>query len=398
MKILRRALNYFRSDAPRLFFILVLMLASIGLNLLKPWPLAIVVDSILVGEKPVPNWLATISNGASAPFMAGLLALGLFLIHLSQGAVSAFQNFLSIKVGLRGLSKVRSQVFSKLQELPARFYQGANAGDLIYRASWDTYAFQTLFQQGLITFLTSALSLVLMVGVMAQLNLLLTLFALIVVPVLIITIRLFGKKMSQRTSAAQQADSRVTSFVQQSITAMPLIQSYTREERENSRFNEQVKEAERSRLIQHGSELAYWFGIAVVFALGTAGLTWLGADQVLKGHLTVGQLLVFLGYLALVYEPLNQLSHVGATVSGAVAGVRRIFELLDTSNEVCDKTDAKPLVTPVTGRIDFREVCFAYDGKREVLHNLSFSVAPGESIAIIGPSGTGKTTLLNLLP
>ncbi len=397
MKNVQRALNYFRGDAFRMTLVFLLMLASIGLNLLKPWPLAVIVDSVL-GGKPLPGWLAHLNPAWSSSFLAGLLASSLFVIHFSQGTFSALQNFLSIKVGLRGLSRVRNDVFAKLQELPLRFHQGANSGDLIYRASWDTYAFQTLFQQGLITFVTSLLSLLLMVLVMVQLNVLLTLFALAVVPVLILAIRLFGKKMSERTTAAQQADSRVTSLVQQTIAAMPLIQSYTREGKEKARFREQVAEAKDKRMRQHGSELVYWFGIAVVFAIGIAGLTWLGTDQVIKGKLTIGQLLVFLGYLALLYEPLNQLSHVGATVSGATAGIRRIFELLDTKNDVCDPPQPRKLPKPVSGRIEVENVSFSYDGKRDVLHNISFIANAHESVAIIGPSGTGKTTLLNMLP
>ena len=425
MKNLLRALRYFRLDGWRLVLVFLLMVASVGLNVLKPWPLAIIVDSVL-GDKPGPAWLMQAPSEERADSLAqqdyklmalGLLAAGIFVLHLGQGSLAAVQNFLSIKIGLRGLTRVRNEIFGRLQSLSLKFHQGTTPGDLIYRASWDTYAFQTLFQQGLITFATAVLSLVLMVSVMAQLNGRLTLLALALVPLLIGVIKSFGRKMSERAVAAQQADSKVTSLVQQSIAAMPLIQSYTREEQEKSAFGERVVEAEGKRISQHGSELLYWFAITTVFGIGTAALTWLGANQVLQGKLTVGELLVFISYLALLYDPLNQLSHVGATVSGASAGVRRVFEILDANEEIKEAPDAKGLVRAsnsggesnpgragrveplvVRGALSFESVSFSYGEEREVLSEISFSLDAGESVALIGPSGAGKTTLLNLVP
>jgi ATP-binding cassette subfamily B protein/subfamily B ATP-binding cassette protein MsbA len=422
MNNLVRALQFFRSEVDRLVVVLVLLLLSIGANLLKPWPLALLIDC-LFGDKPLPVWLRALAG----PDNKGSLLLGLvlsaLLLHLAQGGLSAGQNYMAIQIGLSGLRRVRNEVFACLQRLSLRFHQGSKSGDLIYRAAWDTYSFQTLFQQGIVTAVSAVLSLVLMVVVMWRLNFVLTLVALTVVPLLVLAIKHFGQKMTERGLAAQQADSAVTSFVQHSIVALPLIQSYTREEHEGSAFTARTLAAQEKRLSQHGWELLYWLAIAVVFAIGTAGIIWFGSKQVLAGRLTVGQLIIFLEYLRQLYEPLNQLSHVGATVATATAGTQRVFEILDTPEEVKDAPNARPVISgaaasppPAPGRrarampqadpkalrvwgnIDFDQVSFSYQKGQPVLQDVSFHVAAGEAVAIIGPSGVGKTTLLNLLP
>ena len=226
---------------------------------------------------------------------------------------------------------------------------------------------------------------------------------------LFLVIRVFGQKMTERGALAQQADSSVTSLVQQNISALPLIQSYTREDQEEARFTAQTEAAQKQRLSQHGWELIYWLAITVVFGLGTAAIVWLGSSEVLAGRLSVGQLIIFLTYLGQLYEPLNQLSHVGATVSTAKAGVRRVFEILDSEDQVKEKPEARGVVRAaeaanegnalvVKGAIDFNGVSFGYDSQREILHGISFRLGPGESAALIGPSGVGKSTLMNLLP
>jgi ATP-binding cassette subfamily B protein/subfamily B ATP-binding cassette protein MsbA len=393
MKDLIRALKYFWPDAGRVAGIFALLLLSVGLNVLKPWPVALLIDSVL-GEKPWPGHRELMPTAAK-PSMIMWLSVAIIFLHFSQGAFSAMQNYFSIEVSLRGLTRLRGELFARLLRLSFRFHQGATSGDLIYRASWDSYSIQTLFQQGLMTFVTASLSLLVMTCIMARLNWPLTLVALAMAPLLVIGIRSFARAMQERTGHAQKADSRLTALVQQAITALPLIQSYTREEFEAGRFRSEAEEAQAKRLSQHGSELGYGFVVVVIFGLGAALTTYLGAQQVLAGALTVGQLFIFLSYLVLLYEPLSQLSYVGSTVVGALASARRVFEILDTPDAI--EAPNQPAKVQGSGDIVFRGVSFAYQAGRDVLHEVSFSLRQGESAAIVGPSGAGKTTLLLML-
>jgi len=409
-----RAWRFFKPDTNRILAVFGLMVVSIAFNVLKPWPVALLIDNVL-GEKPWPDAIAGLSATLDKATQIGLIAGGLFFIYALQGGIAAIQNYVSIKVGLRGLRRVRNEVFTVLQRLSLKFHHNSKAGDLIYRAAWDTFSFQTLFQQGFVTTLNAGLSLILMVVVMSRINALLTLVAVATIPALILVIRFFGKKMTEQSAVAQQADSQVTSHVQQSMAALPLIQSYTTEPRERRRFLGFTARSQHERLSQHGWELVYWFAISLVFGLGTAGIIWVGSQQVLENKLSVGQLWIFISYLTQLYEPLNQLSHVGATVASAAAGTGRVFEILDTEEDVKEAPNAQRLVragearshikethskppVEVLGNLEFADVHFGYRPDQEVLKGISFKLAAGESAALIGPSGVGKSTLMNLVP
>ena len=404
MVILLRALRFYRAEGPRIVLIYLLMSLSIFAGLIRPWPLALLVDFLLT-RHPLPavlsRWVDP-SNASGVVLLVASLTLGL---HLLQAGFSTLQNYFSIGVSLRGLARVRTELFSRLQRLSWSFHQRMPIGDLLYRASWDAFAVQTLFQQGLVVFSTALMSLLLMIGVMSQLDARLTWVALLIAPILMGVIRGLGPKMGRRGQEAQQADSEVASRVQQGIQALALIQSYTRESIEAREFSDRVEQARSTRLSQHGTELVYGLAVAIVFALGIGLTVWLGGNRVLEGQLTVGQLLVFLAYLAQIYEPLNQLSHVGATVATAAAGARRVFEILDEPEEGPDP--ATPAEFPhLSGlisaapkwRLEFDHVSFAYRSGLPVLRDVSFAIEAGDIVAIVGPSGAGKSTLLHLLP
>ena len=266
---------------------------------------------------------------------------------------------------------------------------------------------------------------------MARLDLRLTGVALVAVPILLLSIKVFGRAMRERGTVAQQAESKIYALIHQGITALPLIQSNAREHHERQRFTAHTEEARHHKMAQQGLEVFYWGSISVILSACTLGVTWVGAQQVLNSTMTVGELLVFLAYVAQLFEPLNQLSQVGATLSSARASTRRVFEILDTPEEVKEPAGGasalpgtrpgriggtthhggehvrlrrgapagSPLPPlPVYGNVTYDDVSFAYESSRPVLRHISFKLLAGTSAAIIGPSGAGKTTLLNLLP
>jgi ATP-binding cassette subfamily B protein/subfamily B ATP-binding cassette protein MsbA len=429
LRLLARALGYFRPDAGRIGLSMGLLMAGIGINLLKPWPLAVLVDSVL-GSKPFPVWLPSELRDWGQPAqITAIIAVSLAL-HLTHSAVCAGHAYLTIGVGLRGLRRVRDDVFGWLQRLSLRYHHGTEAGDVIFRAGTDTVAFQTLFQQGLLIVVSAAGTLLFMAIMMARLNLYLTAVALVAVPVLLVSLKVFGGAMRTRAMSAQRAESKVYSLIHQGITALPLIQSHAREPHEQRRFTAQTEQARQQKMAQQGLEVFYWCSISVVLAACTLGVTWVGAHQVLAANLSLGELLVFLAYVAQLFDPLHQLSQVGATLSSASASTRRVFEILDTPEEVKDRPGARPLrrgrdadgqaglptsaddmfaargvpAAPagrplqIYGNVAYDDISFDYNPSRPALRHVNFKLLAGTSAALIGPSGAGKTTLLNLLP
>jgi ATP-binding cassette, subfamily B, bacterial len=392
-----RVLGYFRPELPKAAAALLLMFLSIGASLLKPWPVALIIDHVL-GGKPGPSWFPSVWAGADKSTVVAAAALLIFALHLAQGILAAAQNYLSIKAGLAGLTRIRTELFDWMQKLSLRFYQTRNQGDLIYRATWDTYSLQTIFQQGLFKFVSSFATVLLMLVVMWRLNPSLALITLAVFPPLLVTMYSFGRQMNRRSLTAHQADSRVTSLVQQNISALPVVQSYVREGAESAFFAGQAQTSFRERVRQHSLEVIYWLAIATLFGVATAGLTWWGAEEILRQRLTIGELVIFLAYLGQLYDPLNQLSHVGATVSDANAGLHRIFEILDARESVPEPTHpvAFPVAKPAS--ISLSDVTFGYEPGKQMLNSVTIEIAHGEIIGLIGPSGSGKTTLLNLIP
>src|SRR6185503_8400104 len=271
MKMLRRALRYYRPDLGRVAVVLFFLLISIALNVLKPWPMALLVDNVLSG-KPYPHWVPAEVASWDQPAQLGLLVGALLFLHLGHAMISASQLYLAIGIGLRGLRRVRNEVFGWLQRLSLRFHHGNEAGDLIFRAGSDTCAFQAIFQQGLLVCVTAGCTLLLMVILMLRLHWQLTLLALGTIPLLLGSIRVFGREMRARGLAAQQAESKVYSLIHQGIAAMPLVQGYARERHEERRFKTETERARRHKMSQHGLEVLYWFVISIILGLSTAAV------------------------------------------------------------------------------------------------------------------------------
>jgi ABC-type multidrug transport system fused ATPase/permease subunit len=404
MKTLFRALSFFKDNATHVYLLFVLMSITILTQLILPWPIALAIDCS-IGKKPFPYVLSMAFGNISK--VEGLIILGslVLLTYLLHIFVSTTYNNLLIRTGLAGLMRVRLALFNKLLQLSPRFFSKMQHGDVVYRASWDTFSIQTLFQQGLFTVSSAVLTIGLMLIIMFQINLTLALIALGTVPLLVAVIRGFVKPMEKAGLSARDADSSVSVSVEQSIVALPLIQASVTESREYSRFQEKAFTAFSKRYKQHRIELIYQGLIMSIFALGTAFIVVSGGLQAMEKTITIGELWVFLSYLSQFYGPLTQISYAGSTISTAFAGVNRVLEILDAESIhdslIAHQNNPVPPAAPVkkkiNGQIRFSEVHFSYENNKTILNNLNFTIQQGESVLLIGPSGSGKTTLLMLI-
>jgi len=393
-----RILSYFRPDAWRIALSLLLILLSTLLALLWGFPLAILIDSFS-GQKQ-EQWLYLIfynltpqeSPIAKILFLAGLM----LVIRVGSELLRMWQSILSIRVGLHGMMRVRCDLYRKLQTLSAAYHRSAPQGDAIYRVAWDTYGFQGILNV-LVTILVSTCKLVLMVAIAWSFNWQITLMALLAAPPLLLIFHFYGKTLRLRSVEAKEKDSGFYTVLQRSMSAIGLVQAYNRQSDEYRHFDKTVHNSARAYYNLHWHEVMYWLLIGVVFAFGATLVFGYGGYLVSTGALTLGTLTIILAYIADLYDPLSRLSSSGSGWISAMVGVNRVFEVLDRKEPIQDAPNAIDLPRkPRT--LFFHEVGFSYQAQIPVLQDVSMTIPPGSMVAIVGASGTGKTTLLNLLP
>jgi ATP-binding cassette subfamily B protein len=371
----------------------VLTLLGIAASLLQPWPLKIIVDSIL-GSVPMPGWLASLTDGK--PTALVVICLGLFLIHVLRGGLSAWGTTYLVRAGLRMTQELRFRVYEHLQKLSLVFHDSRAVGDSIYRVTWDTYSIQTIFNGGLIPLLSSVATLAGMMVIMFRFDVVLTLLALVVAPALGLAIKHYNRLISSVSTDYHVRESKVSAMIQESLSAIRTIQAFAREEDELRRFGAGAAQSLDANVRMTRVQVMSSFVVGLITAAGTVAMIWIGSQRVLAGRLSVGELLVFLSYVGMLYGPMSTISGIATAVQGALTPFRRVIEILETKPAIRDAPDARPL-TRCDGVVRFENVWFGYDPDRPVLKDIDFEARPGQLIALVGPSGVGKSTLLSLL-
>jgi ATP-binding cassette, subfamily B, bacterial len=397
LPILRKIWPYLRAYRWQVVWALAQVFLIAGFELLKPWPLQIVIDYVL-GDKTPP----------AGGFAAGLLALppdrvlllaciGLVVVTIGSGGFTQLHYYTSIRVGQRMVNDLRGALFGHLQRQSLAYHGKQRVGDLLYRITADSFAVQTMIMNGILPILSALILLVGMLFVLLPLDPVLTLLALTVVPVLFALISSFNKKIVGISTEARERESQVYSLVHWTMSAIKIVQAFTKEDEEHRRFMGASRESLRWSLRLYTWQTLYSGVVNLTIAVGTALVIYVGARAVMTHTLSLGQLLVFISYLAQLYTPINQITQSWGMIAGARVGARRVFEVLDTEADLPSGTREFP-PEGARGEIAWRGVSFRYLAQTPVLEGIDFAVAPGMKIAIVGPTGAGKSTLLGLLP
>ena len=383
MRPLGRALRYMTKYWPSALGAFFSMLLVSVANLVSPQLIRRAIDEgILVGN------LSTIL----------VMAAGLLGVALVRGLFSFAQGCLSEKASQGAAYDMRNEIYGKLQTLSFSFHDQAQTGQLMTRVTSDVEMVRMFTGQGFLQLLGALFMFFGAAAVLILMNWRLALITLAILPLIFISFAIFIRRAQPLFANVQARLGALNTVLQENLAGVRVVKAFVREAYEAERYaraNDELLEVNLQVVRVFSSAFPVIFFIA---SLGTVAVVWYGGNQVIRGELSLGELVAFNTYLGLLMFPTFMLGMVTALVARAAASAKRIFEIVDAENDVTDRPSAMPL-PPVEGRVAFEDVSFRYVGaERNVLEHASFIAEPGQTVAIVGTTGAGKSTIINLIP
>jgi ATP-binding cassette subfamily B protein len=383
--MLLRILRYFRPYWREGSFVLVTVAAIATIGLVPPLLIRSIIDVAL------PNADAT---------LLALLVLGMVGAPTVGGLLGVVQNYLNTQISQRVMFDLRNDLYSHVQSLSLRFFTSVKTGEIMSRLNNDVSGVSRVIGDTITQNVFQVFVLVSTVFLMVQMEWRLALMSLIVVPLVLAPTRRVGARRFALQHETQRKQADLTSIMQETlnISGVVLMKAFAREAYERMRFAD--KNSELMDVQIRASMLGRWFRMLLQFfeALGPALIYLVGGYLVITGRMTLGTIIAFVALLHRLYQPISQLANVHVEVMGSLALFERIFEYLDTEPDIVDAPSARALAPSVRGRVSFRDVSFEYLPGRRVLDHISFEAEPGQLVALVGPSGAGKTTVTYLIP
>ncbi len=382
MKSLLRIITYLRPYRPLAVATLLFALLTTAHELMPPQLIRIVIDDVITaGQVAILPWV-----------IAGLLAVYV-LRNLCASVRIRFNN----KLEQRVVYDLRQQVFAALQRLSVAYFEDRSTGEIMSRVSGDTEHVERIFIDGLEALLTASLTFVGITVILFAVNWKLALLALVPIPVLVVCASVFTRRVHHYYHLIRRSAADLNAYLQDSLSGIRETMGFNRQAHEQARFSVRSWEYSRSNLRAMYLWSLYSPAMMFVATLGTVLVLWYGAGEVRRGSMSIGELVMFLSYLALFYVPINQIHSVNHMLQHALAASERVFDILDTPPKVADRPNAILPAERLAGEVWFDAVSFHYRPDLPVLRDVSLVVRPGERVALVGPSGAGKSTLLKLL-
>ena len=383
MSIQRRLLGYFRPYRILLILAVVCIVFNTLVTLAIPWIVGKdLIDTVILEENIK---------------LLNLIALAIVILAAFKGLFSYGQNYLMSLVGFKVITDMRNQVYEHLQYLSLKFYRKKRTGEIVSRVIHDVDQLQNAIINTAVVFIANCFILIGVLILIFYIHWRLSLFALAIVPILAFTANKFGGWIREFSRSIQAKIANISSILQETIGGIEVIKSFAREKREVKRFKDETIRTlqlsiKRTRLIAALAPV-----MEMLTLLGLTGILWYGGREVIREVLTPGQLIAFLGYIAIALVPLTQASQAFGIYQQGLASAERIFEVLDARPEIKEIPGAVE-IPQVKGYVELKDVYFGYDEKKLVLEGINLEVKPGQRIALVGPSGAGKTSLVSLIP
>lgn len=368
-------------------------------DLLEPWPIKIVLDYV-IGTKHLPQWLVSVASfapGADKQAILSFAAIAVVIIAL-VGAVSSYSDdYLTTKVGQWVMHDLRHDLYHHIQRLSLTEYDRQRTGDLISRITSDIDAIQDFVSSALLGIVMDVITLVGMLVIMFSLNWQFTLIALAIAPLLFLEVYSLTRRSKRATRAVRKKQGDIVAVAQESLSSMRVVKAFGREDFEEERLEKETRESIQMALRARRIKARLSPVVDVIVALGTCIVLWYGARLVVSGGLSAGALVVFVMYLGKMYKPMRDLSKMMDVVSKAMVGAERVNEIARIESRVRDLPGARKAPS-FRGDVSFENVSFGYDGTHPVLRNISLDIKAGQFVALVGPTGSGKSTIVSLIP
>jgi subfamily B ATP-binding cassette protein MsbA len=377
-----RILSYVRPYWLQLALAALSLVISSLLSLAMPWAVQKMVDTVIVSQNfGQLNRLALI--------LAAILGL--------RSVLGFVETYLVAWVGERVVANLRRQIYEHILSLSLGFFSEQRVGEIVSRLSNDVQVIQIAVTSNLVTFLQQAVTTVGIVAVVSAMSWRMTVLIAVSVPAMVVIMRLMGRRIRQVARLVQDTLAEASSVVEETMGGIRIVKSFAREEYEMGRFGGKVTTLFEAAM--HRTRIYATLGPMISLVLyGSLSLVlWMGGQEVMHGRLTPGQLVGFLFYAVMLTGPLGGFAGLYGQIQSALGATERVFGLLDTRPEIVDSPEARPL-PPIVGHVAFYNVSFDYDPRQPVLHDVTLEASPGEVCALVGPSGVGKTTLVNLIP